>query len=203
MDFSPIDVQIRSTTGKGPARRLRAAGRVPAVLYGHKQDPVMLDLSPRELLATMDKEKKRNTVFALKVSGEGAKPEEITAMVKEAQIDAIKQTISHIDFIRVSMDEEVHVTVPLYLNGNPKGVVLGGTLHQDLHELALAAKPNAIPARIDLDISGMDLGSVLHVSDLPLAEGVRSLLSEKDPVASVSAPHGADKKAEEGEGDSE
>jgi large subunit ribosomal protein L25 len=184
MDFAKIDVQVRPATGKGSARKTRAAGNVPGVLYGQKKDPVVLSLDPRMLLKSLDKERKRNTVFTLSVKSEG-KSEDVMAMVRDAQIHPLTRGIVHVDFIRVSMDQEVRVTVPVELKGTAIGVVNGGTLHHSIHSLSLAAKPNAIPAKLIVDVSGIDVGEVIHVRDVILPEGCRSLLHGEDPVVSV------------------
>jgi large subunit ribosomal protein L25 len=194
MDFAKVNVEIRRETGKGSARRARAAGRVPAVLYGRTAEAMSLSVDPLALQRSLDKEKKRNTVFSLQLSNDG-KSEEITAMLREVQIDPLSRQVLHIDFLRISLDEEVRVTVPLALVGTPKGVVDGGNLHQSVHMLAVAAKPTAIPNKIELDVSGLSIGEALHVSDLKLAPGVRALLEAKEALASVVAPK-AEKEAE-------
>jgi large subunit ribosomal protein L25 len=188
MDFAKVNVEIRKETGKGSARRSRAAGRVPAVLYGRREDALPLSVDPLTLQRSMDKERKRNTVFSLAVTGDGQAPQEITAMLREVQIDPLSRRVLHVDFLRVSLDEEVRVTVPLALTGVPKGVVDGGNLHQSVHMVAIAAKPAAIPTKIELDVSGLAIGQALHVSDLKLAAGVRALLEAKQALASVVAP---------------
>ena len=197
MDFAKVNVEIRRETGKGSARRARAAGRVPAVLYGKSADAIALSVDPLALQRSLDKERKRNTVFSLQVadSQTGAKTEEVTAMLREVQIDPLSRQVLHIDFMRISLDDEVRVTVPLALIGLPKGVKDGGNLHQSVHMLAIAAKPAAIPNKIELDVSGLSIGEALHVSDLKLAPGVRALLEAKEALASVVAPK-AEKEAE-------
>jgi large subunit ribosomal protein L25 len=188
MDFAKVNVEIRRETGKGSARRARAAGRVPAVLYGRQAEALPLSVDPLALQRSMDKERKRNTVFSLAVTGDGQAPQEITAMLREVQIDPLSRRVLHVDFLRVSLDEEVRVTVPLALTGTPKGVVDGGNLHQSVHMVAIAAKPTAIPTKIELDVSSLAIGMALHVSDLKLSAGVRALLEAKEALASVVAP---------------
>lgn len=195
MDFAKVNVEVRSQSGKGSARKARTAGRVPAVLYGHKQDPVSLTVDPNLLVKSLDKDKKRNTVFSLDVAGNG-KSEQVTAMIRDVQIHPISRQLVHVDFVRVSMDEEVKVTVPLVLRGTPAGVVDGGNLHQSAHQIPVAAKPAAIPARLELDVSGLAIGAALHVSDLKLEAGVRALLDPKQALASVVAPKAEKVEAE-------
>jgi large subunit ribosomal protein L25 len=147
MDFAKVSVEIRNQMGKGPARRARRSGKLPGVLYGHKVDPLSLILDPTELMHALDKERKRNTVFTLQVKGE-AKAEDVTAMIRDVQVDPLSRQPVHVDFIRVSMDEEVTVTIPVVLTGTALGVVNGGNLHLSHHTLAIAAKPDAIPSKV-------------------------------------------------------
>jgi large subunit ribosomal protein L25 len=188
MDFAKVSVEIRNLSGKGPARRARRSGKLPAVLYGHKLDPLSLVLDPMELLHALDKERKRNTVFTLQVKGE-AKAEDVTAMIRDVQIDPLSQEPVHVDFIRVSMDEEITVTVPVVLTGHAIGLVNGGNLHLSHHALPIAAKPDAIPSKIEVDVTALDIGDAIHAGDLKLPAGVRTTLEPKEAVASVVTPH--------------
>ena len=194
MDFAKVNAEVRQETGKGFARRTRAAGRVPAVLYGRREQPLSLSLDPLALVRSLDKERKRNTVFALTVADAG-KSSEVTAMIRDVQIDPLSRRITHVDFLRVSLDDEVKVNVPLVLTGTPAGVIDGGNLHHNVHYLPIAAKPAAIPTKIELDVSKLKIGEALHVSDLKLATGLRALLDAKAGLASVVAPR-ADKVEE-------
>ncbi len=188
MDFAKVSAEIRHQSGKGPARRARSGGKLPAVLYGHKLDPLSLALNPVELSHALDKERKRNTVFTLEVK-DASKSEAVTAMIRDVQIDPISRRPVHVDFIRVSMDEEVKVSVPLVLTGIPVGVTNGGNLHLSHHTLPIAARPDSIPTKIELDVTALDIGDALHASDLKLPPGVRTTLAPKESVASVVAPH--------------
>jgi len=188
MDFAKVTVEIRNQSGKGPARRTRNAGKLPGVLYGHKQAPLSLSLDPVELIHALDKERKRNTVFTLQVKN-AERPEDVTAMIRDVQVDPMSRKPVHVDFVRVSMDEEVKVTVPLVLTGTAVGVVNGGNLHLAYHALPVAAKPDAIPTKLELDVTALDIGDALHASDLKLPPGVRTTLDPKESLASVVAPH--------------
>jgi large subunit ribosomal protein L25 len=190
MDFAKVSVEVRQSAGKGGAHRARAAGKVPGVLYGRKTTPVPVSFDGRLLLKALDKEKRRNTVFTLTLnkSQQTSGGEEITVMIKDAQIDPISRNLMHVDFLRIDLDQEVHVTIPLVLTGKPLGVIDGGQLHQSMHVLAVAAKPAAIPSKIEVDVSGLKIGEAVHVSDLNLGQGLRALVEAKDSVASVVAP---------------
>jgi large subunit ribosomal protein L25 len=189
VDFGKVSLEIRHGRGKESAHKVRAAGKVPGVLYGRRVAPVSVTFDSRLLVKALDKNKRRNTVFTLTLQGAGGSGgEEITAMIKDAQIDPISQAIMHVDFLRVDLDQEVHVTVPLVLTGKAVGTIEGGQLHQSMHVLSIAAKPGAIPSKIEVDVTSLKIGEALHVSDLKLAAGVRALIEAKEAVASVVAP---------------
>ncbi len=195
MDFAKVNVEVRSGIGKGGSRKVRAAGKVPGVVYGRKIEPVTVTFNEKELLTSLDKEKRRNTVLELSITGEG-KSETVTAMVREAQINPLSRRLVHVDFLRVDLDSEVHVTVPLVLTGKAIGTTNGGNLHQSLHVIPIAAKPAAIPTKLEVDVTPLEIGDALHVSDLKLGEGVRALLDPRDAIASVVAPKAEKVEAE-------
>jgi large subunit ribosomal protein L25 len=186
MDFAKVDVALRQDFGKGNARRSRARGQVPAILYGRQEPPISLSLDPHVLVRSLDKERKRNTVFSLAIGDSGGNP--VTAMIREVQFDPMSRKIVHVDFLRVSLDEEVRVAVPLVLKGTPVGVVNGGNLHHNVHLMPVAAKPGDIPLRLECDVSHLNIGQAVHVSDLKVPPGVRPLLEPKASLASVVAP---------------
>src|SRR4051812_1270564 len=116
MDFAKVSIEVRARTGKGGARKVRAEGKVPGVLYGRKAEPISVAFDEKTLLQSLDKERRRNTVLTLTVAGDG-KSEEVTAMVRDAQIDPLSRRLVHVDFLRVDLDQDVQVTVPLVLVG--------------------------------------------------------------------------------------
>src|SRR5262245_32326775 len=190
MEFAKVNVDVRSAAKKGGARKVRSAGQVPGVLYGRKREPIAVTFNEKELLSSLDKEKRRNTVLKLTVrpaDGKG-QSEEVTAMVRDAQINPLSRKLVHVDFLAVDLNAEVQVTVPLVLIGKPVGVTNGGNLHQSMHMVPVAAKPAAIPTKLEVDVSALDIGDALHVSDLKLGEGVRVALDPKEAIASVVAP---------------
>jgi len=194
-NFAKVSAEVRQQHGKGAAHKIRAAGKVPGVLYGRRSTPVAVSFDGRLLVKALDKDKRRNTVFTLSLTG-GAGAEDVTAMIKDAQIDPISQTLVHVDFLRVDLNEEVHVTVPLALVGKAAGVVNGGQLHQSMHVLSVAAKPAAIPTKIEVDVTALGIGEAVHVSDLKLGQGVRAMIDGKEAVASVVAPKAEKAEAE-------
>ena len=187
MEFAKVNVEVRSAAKKGAARRVRSGGQVPGVLYGRKREPLAVTFNEKELISSLDKEKRRNTVLKLTVRDAG-KSEEVTAMVRDAQINPLSRRLVHVDFLAVDLNVEVHVTVPLVLIGKAVGVTNGGNLHQSMHMVPVAAKPAAIPTKLEVDVSALDIGDALHASDLKLGEGVRVVLDAKEAIASVVAP---------------
>ncbi len=193
MEFAKVNVDVRSAAKKGAARKVRSGGAVPGVLYGRKREPIAVTFNEKELMKSLDKDKRRNTVLTLAVRTQGGKDgkgttEEITAMVRDAQINPLSRRLVHVDFLAVDLNAEVRVTVPLVLTGKPVGVTNGGNLHQSMHMVPIAAKPAAIPTKLEVDVSALDIGDALHVSDLKLGAGVRVALDAKEAIASVVAP---------------
>ena len=187
MEFAKVSVEVRTQVGKGGSHKVRAGGKVPGVLYGQKIAPVTVSFDEKVLLKSLDKEKRRNTVLKLTVRDAG-KSEEVTAMVRDAQINPLSRRLVHVDFLRVDLNEEVEVTVPLVLTGKAVGTTNGGNLHQSMHRVTIAAKPAAIPTKLEVDVTPLDIGDALHVSDLKLGDGVRVLLDAREALASVVAP---------------
>ncbi len=181
-------VEARETTGKGAARRLRQRGLVPGVVYGGGRGatPIAFEVAKFErLLATSHGGV--NTLIDL--TG-GSTATGRTVIAKELQREAVRGRITHVDFYEIDLKTKIEVEVPIHLTGTPLGVVNGGVLDQQLRELELMCLPNAIPDSIEVDVSGMDLGSTLHVADLVIPPGV-DVMSESDlTVATVLIPRG-------------
>ena len=190
MDFAKVNVEVRTATKKGGARKVRSKGSIPGVLYGRKGEPLPVSFNEKELMTSLDKERRRNTVLTLNVSqpGTSGQAEQVTAMVRDAQINPLSRRLVHVDFLRVDLNEEVEVTVPLVLTGKAVGTTNGGNLHQSMYRVPIAAKPAAIPTKLEVDVTPLDIGDALHVSDLKLGGGVRVLLDAREAVASVVAP---------------
>ena len=195
MDFGKLEAEVRSTSGKGWARKLRQQGRIPAVCYGPGVEPISLAVDPKALKLALDPEKRHNTLITLTLKGEGAS-QEVTVMLKDFQTDAFKKEVLHADFVRVDVSKPVKVTIPLILTGKPEGVKVGGILHQVFRMVDVECLPDRIPVKLQADVSALNIGQALHVSDLGLMEGVRVLLDAKQSVAVVVAPK-AEKTPEE------
>jgi large subunit ribosomal protein L25 len=186
MSETSLVVESRASTGKGAARKLRAAGRIPAVLYGQGKESVPLTIDPRALEKVL-RTGGANALLDLTVEG---RPElgSPVALVKELQRHPIRGTIVHADLYQVDLTRTVEVEVPVHLIGKAKGLDFGGILEHSLREIALECLPRSIPAAIEVDISNMELGDVIHVRDLVLPAGV-SLMTDPDlGVVHVALP---------------
>ena len=193
MSETALVVESRAATGKGAVRKLRAAGRIPAILYGQGKESVPLSIDPRALEKVL-RVGGANALLDLTVEG---RPElgSPVALVKELQRHPIRGTIMHADLYQVDLTRTVEVEVPVHLIGKAKGIDFGGILEHSLREIALECLPRSIPASIEVDISNMEIGDVIHVRDLVLPPGV-SLMSDPDlgvvhvalPAAEEEAP---------------
>ncbi len=205
MQQAKLTVQSRDTFGKQHARALRRAGGFPAVLYGRGQDTVSIQINARafkQFLRTYGE----NVIINMEI-GEGA-PE--TVIIKEIQRHPVeKQTLVHADFVRISLDEPVSSPVPVVLTGTPPGVQEGGVLELQLRQLTLHCLPTQLPNEVQVDVSTMEIGDIVYVSDLNLAEEIEVLDEPQRIVAAVSQPRvqveaTPDEEAEgEGEGEGE
>ena len=149
-----LPAQKREGTGKGVARKLRAAGRLPAVLYGRELDPVHLSLDAKEAEQLFYSISVDNTIVELKVEGE-KKPYE--TLIREIQVHPLRQTLTHVDFLRIQEGVTVEVNVPVHLIGIPEGVKnSGGVLEQIIHDLAVRCIPSKIPQSIDIDVAHLE-----------------------------------------------
>jgi large subunit ribosomal protein L25 len=184
-----LEVELREGTGKGVARKLRAAGRIPGVLYGRGKAPQSVALDPRALERVITaSEAGLNTLIDLSVAGSRERAERVV-LVKELQRDPVRGAPLHVDLYQVDLTATIEVKVPIVLRGRPRGVELsGGILDQALRELDVECLPRAIPESISVDVSELDIGGSVHVRDLVLPEGV-ALRSDPDlSVASVIMP---------------
>jgi large subunit ribosomal protein L25 len=186
MEFVDLRVERRTGTGKGVARGLRRQGQIPAILYG-EGEPISLTADPKVLLRALGTEAGENVILNLTIVD--GKDFTRKAMVKEVQVDPVTGKPLHADFLAISMERPIEVEVPVEVAGVPEGVKeKGGILDQILREIRVRCLPVAIPDRIGLDVSSLDIGDVLHVSDLPIPEGVELLTDREQAVVMVAAP---------------
>jgi len=167
---------------KNAARRVRAAGKIPAVLYGPGHDPVAIEVDPKQISRILFSETGHNTIFDVEVAGQPA----AKAMIVDWQREPIKDELIHIDLKRIALDKTLRVSVRVKLLGIPVGVkASGGILDQVLREVEIECLPADIPSNIAVDVSQLELHGVLRVSGLPHSEKIKYLNSEDATVAHV------------------
>lgn len=162
-----IAVEPRALKGKGNARRFRKAGRIPAVVYSRKSEPAMVSLSAGNWAALTQHDV--NLVYL--VDGD----KKTAALIKEVQVNYLKDQVVHIDFQAVDLEEVVHAAVNLHLVGDAIGASRGGVVEQVVHALEIAGKPADLPEFIEVDVTALNVGAVLHVKDLALPAGISAL----------------------------
>jgi large subunit ribosomal protein L25 len=172
----------RESRGKNEARRLRKSGSIPAIVYGASKAPVAVAVDPKLIFKILKSDSGHNTIFDLELESEKTK-----AMIVDWQTEPIKGSLLHIDLKRIAMDQKLVVTVPVVLKGEAIGVkTQGGIMEQVLREVEIECLPADIPAHIDVDVTHLEFGQVLRVSDLPHGEGkLQFLTDESQTVAHV------------------
>lgn len=172
-----------SSRGKNEARRVRAGGRVPAVVYGAKKPSLAITVDPKQISKILHSETGHNTIFDLHVDGEKS-----MVMIVDWQYDPLKGKLLHIDLKRIAMDERIKVQVPIHLVGEAAGVKQqGGILDQVLREVEVECLPSDIPSHIDADISHLVFGTVLRVADLPHTGSLKFLTDATQAVAHITS----------------
>lgn len=183
----PEVVVAKPRTGKfnkNAARRVRAAGKIPAVLYGAGHDAIAVEVDPKQISRILFSETGHNTIFDVQVDGATSSK----AMIVDWQHEPIKDRLIHIDMKRIALDKLLRVSVRVKLLGIPVGVKTeGGILDQVMREVEIECLPADIPSHIDVDVTGLALHHVLRVSDLPHSEKIKYLTSEDATVAHVVA----------------
>jgi large subunit ribosomal protein L25 len=189
----------RSAVGKGVARKLRQLGSIPAVYYGRGEEPIVLTVGLKELEEVIVKAEGSNVIVDLKVDGDGVGDRK--ALIREIQRDPVGGHILHLDLQHISLTERITVEVPIVLTGIPTGVKDGGgILEHLLRDVEVECLPTDIPSRLEIDVSALNIGDSLHVSDLK-ADKVTILTEGERPIAAVVPPTVLEEaKPAEGEG---
>jgi large subunit ribosomal protein L25 len=181
-----LNVEKRSTTGKGEARRVRATGRIPGVVYGANKPNVPISLDRKALADLFREGAGENAIFLLKLAGSDQSRH---AMIRELQRDPVSRKPLHVDFVRVLMDVKITVEVPIEVIGVARGVKTdGGILDLVTREIEIECLPTNIPAHIAVDVSDLGIGDAIRVSDLPSIEGVRIVDNPEKVVVHVAHP---------------
>jgi len=180
-----LKAQERAGTGKGAARKARAGGRVPAVMYGHGEETRLLSVDGHELDLLFSRIRVESTVIEVSIEGQ-KKP--VRALVREVQKHPARGKLLHVDFYQIHAGERITVNVPLHLLGAAAGVKAGGLVQHALDEIEVRCLADAIPASIDVDISALQIGDSLHVRDIAPPAGVELLVDGDRTVCSVMPP---------------
>jgi len=168
LELIELKTNIRTTTGNGPARRLRQEGQIPAVLYGPRTEPALLSVN----ISDLD-------------NGEASTR---TVMVKELQIHPVSRNFLHVDFYEITMDRKIRVKVPVITKGKSKGVEIGGILQIIRRELEVQCLPLDVPESIEVDIMDLDMGDSIHVGDIPRQSEIEFLDDENFTVVTIVSP---------------
>jgi len=189
MDNVGIVVHKRDVTGTRSAKRMRSAGLIPGVMYGHGKAAVQIAVEPHVLRDALSTEAGMHAVLA--VTFEGQKRTH-RAIVKDLQLDKVKQTVTHVDLQEIRLDETIETTVTVTFEGEAKGVKTGGLLDEVTREVTVKGLVTAIPEHLVLDISGLDVNDTARVADLPVPDGIEVLDDPEEVLCSVLAPRKAE-----------
>jgi len=199
MEQKTLSVVERTEFKKGPAKKLRSEGLIPAVVYGHT-DPLHIAVKANEF-AKKFKVVTENTVISLKM---GDKHFEV--LVKDVQEDIVTETVEHIDFYEFERGKALRTHVPIHIVGHAAGVKEGGAIEHKLHELEIECLPKDLPKVIEIDVTSLGMGDSIHVSQVAVAKGIKILNSEAQTIVVVTAPKvvtteetAEEEEAEEGE----
>jgi len=178
-----LKVDLRHDTGKGVARKVRASGNVPGVVYGRGAAPVLISVDARELFHTLHTDAGMNVLVELRLDGD-----QVLAMPREVQRDHIRGEFKHVDFIRIARDEKISVEVPVHIVGESHGVKEGGVIEHHLWNLQVEAFPQDVPTGIEADVTALGLNESLKVSQLTLPPNVTVLTDLEETIVSVVPP---------------
>jgi len=178
MSETVLTAEAGRRAGSSDARRLRAEGKIPAIVYGHGMDPLSVSVDRRELRQALAGASGMNTILDLTVDG-AVYP----SIIKDIQRHPVRRTVQHVDFIQVNLNEEIVVSIPIHLEGEAKDVSTNnGLVDLTMTELVVRTTPRNIPDGITIDVTDMTMDSVIRIEDIPLPTGVAA---EGDPEAPV------------------
>ena len=194
-DTIALPAEPRERVGKGAARAVRRAGRVPAVIYGDRKDPLTISLDPRDVDRELHRPGFFATLFDVEVGGK-----KHLVLPRDVQLDPVSDRTVHVDFLRVAQDTEVTVNVPVNFTNDEEspGLKRGGVLNIVRHEIEFSCRADAIPQQIEIDLTGLDIGDSVHISMIQLPDGVIPTITDRDfTIATVAAPSAVKAEAAE------
>ena len=197
MEQIDLKAQIRKTIGNGPARTLRREGKVPAVLYGPKTEPVLLSIDSKEFEQILKESSVGSVLLNLQI--QNGKTMTRSAMIKELQTHPVSGTFLHVDFYEVDMQKKITAKVPVVARGQSAGVELVGLLQYVRRELEVLCLPTAIPEAIEVDITDLEIGDSIHVEDISLSGDIEIPADTNFTVVTILAPKVEEEPVEEEE----
>jgi large subunit ribosomal protein L25 len=183
---TPLRAEVRERAGKGAARATRRAGRVPAIIYGDRQDPMMISLNPIELTKQLHSHGFFSHIFAIETNGEKHR-----VLARDVQYHPVTDRPLHVDFLRFGANTVLNVDVEVSFENEEEcpGLRRGGVLNIVRHTVELVCKADKIPERLFVDLSGLEVGDSVHISHIKLPDGVRPAITDRDfTVATIAAP---------------
>ena len=180
-----LSAETRERAGKGASRAMRREGRVPAVIYGQKQDPISIHVEEKVLVKMLSTGHFMNSVVMIDVGGTTAR-----TLPKDVQFHPVTDRPVHVDFFRIGEHSEVHVNVPIVFTNEDRsrGLKRGGVLNAVRHELELICDAAEIPDEVAIDLAGLDIGDSLHISQVKLPQGTRSAITDRDFTIATIVP---------------
>ena len=194
-DMTTISASERERVGKGSARAARRAGLVPAVIYGDKKDPVGITMEAREITKIVHQPGIFGRLLEIDVAGTKS-----TVLTRDIQFHPVSDVVMHLDFLRVSQSATVAVAVPVEFINEDKcpGIKIGGVLNVVRYEVELNCPATAIPEKITIDLDGVKIGDSIHISAIPLPEGVSPTITDRDfTIATLASPGGGVKNEDD------
>ena len=185
-DQLTLSAETRERAGKGASRAMRREGRVPAVIYGEKQEPVMIHVEEKALVRMLQTGHFMNSVIMIDAGGGTTR-----TLPKDVQFHPVSDRPLHVDFLRIGEHASIHVNVPVVFTDEESspGIKRGGTLNIVRHELELICDAAEIPDQITISLAGLELGATIHISSVALPQGVRSAIDDRDyTIASIATP---------------
>jgi large subunit ribosomal protein L25 len=202
-DALTLPAEPRERAGKGASRALRREGRVPAVIYGGKEEPLAIHVEAKELVRQLNTGYFMNSIVMVDIGGK-----KVRALPKDVALHPVTERPIHVDFLRLAKDAKIQVAVPVvFINEEESpGLKKGGVLNVVRHELELVCESDKIPDNITIDVAGLDVGDAVHISMVKLPEGSESAITDRDfTIATLVAPSALKKTeaAEEGGAEAE
>ena len=189
-----LNLETRDASGKGVARKLRRAGRVPGVIYGGGGDPLLVSMDSRETFNLFQSIPVDNTILQLHVGDRKSE----RALVREVQVHPYRPELLHVDFIRIRRGVPIELQIPLHFVGLPEGVRSeGGTLEQVIHDITVKCVPSRIPEAINVDVSHLGIGDVVRAGEIDMPEGVENLMDPGRTICGVAVPRAIEEEEEE------